>query len=416
MTHGTWYPTGGDWTYIDFINKLYEKNNHTIIPFSMLHEKNDPNVDQRFFVSNIDYSQISKKKGLSKYFNVASRAIYSAEAVNKLNLLLEKSSIDIAQLNSIHNIQTLSILPVLKEHSIPIVWRVLDYKILCPNRTFLSNSSLCTKCLKGSYYWSSLKSCNKNNFMASTLASFESYFIKFKNYYDLVDIFMLQNEFTKKLFISAGFDERKLRVINNPYSLDSTRDNQNFSTNDMRINSMLKKKYILYFGRLSKEKGVHTLIKAMKKINNVDLVIIGDGPEYNNLLEFSKKFGENRVHFLGPLWGNDLNTVISNSLLTVCPSEWYEVSPYVVMQSLSLGKPVVAADIGGIPEIIKSDFNGQLFESGNSLSLACAVNKQISSNDSSKTSDNCYSTVLNNHSPDGYYSATMDIFKDLKCE
>ena len=139
MAHGTWYQTGGDWSYLQSLQSLYSERGDETVPFSMEDVRNAPTEFSKYFVSNINYKDAHEKSSFIDAKNVVTRAIYSSEAVNKLSWLLDEHSIDVAQLNSIHNIQTLSIIPLLKERGIPVVWRVLDYKIICPNRTFLSD-------------------------------------------------------------------------------------------------------------------------------------------------------------------------------------------------------------------------------------------------------------------------------------
>ena len=140
MANATWYPSGGDWTYVDSIVKIYESRGHSIIPFAMADSRNFKTKYDKYFINNIDYSELNNNISLSNSIKVISNSIYSFDAVRKLNLLLNENTIDIAQLNNIQNIHTPAIIKVLKKHKIPIVWRILDYKLICPNRTFLSNN------------------------------------------------------------------------------------------------------------------------------------------------------------------------------------------------------------------------------------------------------------------------------------
>jgi glycosyltransferase involved in cell wall biosynthesis len=404
MAHGTWYQTGGDWTYLKSIEELYSKRGVQIVPFSMLDDRNEPSNFSEYFVSNINYHDAHKKYSVRDVKNVVARAIYSSEAANNLSRLISEHSIDLAQLNSIHNIQTLSILPVLKAKAIPIVWRVLDYKILCPNRTFLSNGKICTKCISGNYFWSTVKACKKKSLPASFISSLDAYFNKYKKYYDIVDMFLLQSEFSKQLFLKAGFPESKLKIITNPYELTpGVMDTQKNQVDD---------DYILYFGRLSSEKGIHTLLEAMTYLSDVILYVIGDGPQLPYLQRRAEEISPGKIKFLGPMWGSDLQEIIKSAKLTVVPSEWFEVSPYVILQSFDLGIPVVGSRIGGIPDLIKDGYNGKLFESGDPLALAKAVADVLNDRETNYF-DNCRKYLDDFHSPQGYHDATMSIFKEL---
>jgi glycosyltransferase involved in cell wall biosynthesis len=405
IAHATWYPTGGDWTYLESIKELYEKNGSAIVPFSMHHSQNHDSSYSKYFVSNVDYKNAHKNRNIKNISQVITRSIYSSEAVSQISKLLREQRIDIVQLNNVHNVQTLSIIPVIKKLNIPIVWRVLDYKILCPNRTFLSGSKICKKCIAGNYCWATIKRCKKNSLSASFISTIEAYFNKYKKYYDMVDVFLLQSEFSRRLFIEAGFPESKLRVIGNPYV--SSYNGSSFKLSDGSTDN-----YILYFGRLSSEKGVHTLIKALDDMPEVSLYIIGDGPERTSLEKLASCYSFGRIKFLGEIWGAELDSIVNGCELTVCPSEWYEVSPYSILQSLGLGKPVVGANIGGIPDLITDGYNGRLFESGNHNSLSTAV-KYILNDQKTDYQKNCKDYIAKSHCPQNYYDKTMKIFKDL---
>ena len=404
MAHGTWYQTGGDWTYLKSVAELYSKRGVQIVPFSMLDERNAPSDYEEYFVSNINYHESHKKATINEAKNVVARAIYSTEAANNLSRLIDNHHIDLAQLNSIHNIQTLSILPVLKTKGIPVVWRVLDYKILCPNRTFLSNGKICTKCISGNYFWSTVKACKKKSISASLISSLDAYFNRYKKYYDLVDMFLLQSEFSRQLFLKAGFPENKLKIIANPY--ERTEEKIEVRANHFNDD------YILYFGRLSSEKGINTLLEAMKHLGDLVLYVIGDGPQSSSLKEIAANISPDKIKFLGPMWGSDLQDTIKSAKLTVVPSEWYEVSPYVILQSFDLGIPVVGSRIGGIPDLVIDGYNGKLFESGNPLALAKAV-IDVLKDEETNYFDNCRQYLNDVHSSQGYYDATMSVFRKL---
>ena len=143
MAHWAWYPSGGDWTYIDSVCKVYESHGHAIIPFAMHHERNIPSKYEKYFINKIDYKKINEGKSIQAGIQVLRRSIYSLEAKRKLSSLLSDVHVDIGQLNSINNYQTPSIIPILKQRHIPVVWRILDYKLLCPNTTFVVNDALC---------------------------------------------------------------------------------------------------------------------------------------------------------------------------------------------------------------------------------------------------------------------------------
>lgn len=402
MAHWAWYQTGGDWTYVNGVNQLYESKGHQIIPFSVKNENNVPTPFDKYFLDPVQYKSFYKNISVISGLKTAIKSIYSIEAKQKLRLLLKENKVDIAQFNNISNYHTPSIIPVLKEYNIPIVWRILDYRLICPNSTLLSNDKICEACFKGKFYNCIIKKCKKKSFLASTLLALESYTYSILPYYDEVDMFLFQSEFTRDMFVKFGFDKSKTKIVEN--SFDFSNITPSYKSED----------YILYFGRISKEKGIKTLLKAMINIPNIKLKIVGDGPQLEEYKLFIQNNKIDNVDLLGPKWGSELDPLIQGCKFTIVPSEWYDPSPYVVLQSFAHGKPVLASNIGGLKDLIVDNQNGQLFEPKNHDQLSDKIKKLFSDKDKIIELGIVARRMLEEkNNSERYYSETMNVFKKL---
>jgi glycosyltransferase involved in cell wall biosynthesis len=402
IANWTWYPSGGDWTYIDSICKLYELYGHKIIPFSMQNEKNYSTPYDKYFLENINYKKFYKKIDILSGVKAAAKSIYSIEAKKKATQLIADNKIDIAQLNNITNYHTPSIIPVFKKAKIPIVWRILDYRLICPNTTLFVNGKVCEACFKHKYYNCMLKKCKKKSLLASTLLAIENYVYFLIPFYKQVDLFLFQSEFTRDLFIKFGYDIKKTHIIENPYDCSGIKP------------KYIGRNYILYFGRIENEKGIYTLLNAMKVLPDIELKVIGNGSEFENCLNYIDKESISNVSFLGPKWGGELDQVIKNCEFVIVPSEWYEPSGYVVLQAFSYGKPVIASKIGGLNDLIINNVNGLLFRAGNVINLSQTISclhrdKELIR----KFGVNARQILEEKYNPDRYYSDTMNIFSSL---
>ena len=121
--------------------------------------------------------------------------------------------------------------------------------------------------------------------------------------------------------------------------------------------------YVLYFGRFSEEKGIGTLIKVCKSLPEVQFVFAGTGPLDKNIDSIKN------INNVGFQSGDELEKLIREARFSIYPSEWYENCPFSVMESQMYGTPVLGADIGGIPELIKVGDTGDLFESSDEMML-----------------------------------------------
>ena len=144
----------------------------------------------------------------------------------------------------------------------------------------------------------------------------------------------------------------------------------NFSTSIAEEpKAMPQERYFMFFGRLSYEKGVMTLLRSFKDLPHCRLKIVGTGPKEGELRAFARDNGMQNVAFLGYKTGKELTDLVSNAYFVVVPSEWYENNPMTVIESYSVGTPVIGARIGGIPEIVIDGITGYQFESGNADDL-----------------------------------------------
>ena len=137
-------------------------------------------------------------------------------------------------------------------------------------------------------------------------------------------------------------------------------------------------KYFLFFGRLSYEKGVKTLLKAFKELPECNLKIVGTGPKEKELKLFVSNNSMNNVEFLGYKRGLELIDLVKNAYSVIVPSEWYENNPMTIIEAYSVGTPVIGAKIGGIPEIIIDGKTGYQFTTGNSDNLQETIKKILS--------------------------------------
>ena len=241
---------------------------------------------------------------------------------------------------------------------------VHDYRRLCPAYTMIdSKGSICNLCRGQKYHNAIVKKCLKGSFLASIMISLECYIRdKFTPYEHFIDAFIMTSKFIQ--------EEHKKQV---PALKNKSFFIYNFIDLDAKEPRIAPNGYFLFFGRLSHEKGLKTLIQSFKPLSHLKLVIAGNGPMENELRLMAKGF--DHIRFTGFLTGLKLKDVLSKAKYIVVPSEWYENNPMSIVEAFALGKPVIGANIGGIPELVLEDQTGFLFESGEVYSLTNALKK-----------------------------------------
>jgi glycosyltransferase involved in cell wall biosynthesis len=345
-----YYLKGGSERSLFDVSEILKNKGHEVIPFSMTDSRNLSTKYSQYFIEKTDYDKFSLKKIINIFWNF--------EANKKLEKLIKETKPDIVHLHNIAHQLSPSIIRVIKKHNLPIVQTLHDYKLICPNYKLYSNSC-CFKCEKGKYYRCFLRKCHKNSYLKSLIVALEAYFHKFLKLYDQVDLFIAPSEYMKKISIKFGIPEDKIEVLR--HSIDKKYFKKEARPGD----------YLLYFGRLSKEKGIDVLLDALSlSTSKVKLKIVGAGEESKNLKLKSEKLKlENRVEFLGPKYSDDLIKLIEEAKAIIMPSVWPENMPYSLLEAMAMKKPVIASRIGGMTEMIEDKKNGFLFFAGDPQGL-----------------------------------------------
>ncbi|MFH1233458.1 MAG: glycosyltransferase family 4 protein [Patescibacteria group bacterium] len=373
MINKFYYLRGGSERCVFELSKLLENNGHQVIPFSTLDKKNVKSKFDQYFIKKINLEKFN-------LINIL-KIFYNWDAVKKLEQLIKDEKPDIAHLHNIAHHLSPAIIKVLKKHNIPVIQTLHDYKLICPNYKLFSKNEICFKCQNGKYYNCFLRKCVKNSLMKSFLAMMEAYLNnKILKLYDKIDLFIAPSRFMKDICVKFGLQESKIKIIYNFIDVDA-QANKWVGDHKNLADKKEESKYILYFGRLSQEKGVADLIKAYAKIHQImghQLVIAGDGEERKNLEQLAQNLNiSSKVKFVNHQHSDELLNLISNSTFVVVPSIWQENAPYSVIEAMVLAKTVICSKIGGLSELIEDKKNGFLYPPGDVDKLADIMEKML---------------------------------------
>lgn len=369
------YRKGGAETYFFALAEGLKALGHEVAFFSMNHPNNEPSYWSKYFVSEKDY--VGKISAFQQAKEAAT-LVYSFESKRKFEALLEEFKPDVIHMNNVHRQLTLSILdaPYLKKHHVPVVYTAHDYILLCPAYTMVDGSgNVCDDCLDRHFIHAVKKTCVKGSKAKSGLAFLEAEFLKYHHSYDKIDRIVAPSEFMKSKLDEGGYGGRTIAMQN--FLTESQMAMAGKVTNTDKFDTV--EPYFLFFGRLSKEKGILTLVRAFLDAADKSLPedwtlhIVGDGPERETIEDLIKQAGdeaEHRISLLGYKTGEDLQREVGNARFSVLCSEWRENMPYSGLESLAAQTPVIGANIGGIPELVMEGETGFRFESGNQVDLS----------------------------------------------
>ena len=342
------YRRGGSEVVFFEHNRLFENAGWEVVPFSMHNVLNEPSPWSAHFVSETDGA--GRESPVEKITRAVS-TIYSLEAARRIRELLKLIRPQIAHAHNIYHHMSPSVLVELHRRDVPIVLTLHDLKLICPAYKMHTQGTVCERCRGGALRNVVRNRCIKNSTAMSALVWLESTIHKALDIYARnVTRFVVPSKFFLVKFAEWGVDTSRFAHIPNSIDVDALEASE--EPGDAFV----------YLGRLVPEKGVATLVKAAARAK-VRLRIIGTGPEEAALRQLAQDLGGD-VEFTGYLSGSQLRAAISSARAVVLPSECYENAPISVMEASALARPIIGADIGGIPELIRQEETGFVFASG----------------------------------------------------
>lgn len=349
---------GAERAYLEMADVL-TRAGHEVAFFSMKHPRNIPTPWEKYFVDSVDYDDVPMK--FSQKIRAVRNVFWNIQAKRNMERLLEDFHPDIAHIHNIFHQISPSILHPLKKANVPVVMTLHDYKLISPNyflfthgRVWDPRRMVSWRCI--------LDRCVKDSFLKSMVCALEFEFHRMIGAYDSVRLFLSPSRFLIEKFREYGF-RKEIAYLPNPLIP---------FPDDLSNLEVPNNAPFTFIGRLSPEKGVDVVVRALNFLDDSFWVrIVGEGRDENRLRAIAKECGvESRIEFSGYLSGVALEEARKSARALIIPSLWYENMPYALTEALGAGKIVIGARRGGIVERIRDGENGFLFDPENSEELA----------------------------------------------
>ena len=391
------YRRGGAETYYFDLADVLRQKGHEVHFFSMKHKENEKCDDSKYFVDHQEYVHAETPYQRLKALLTT---LYSVQAKRNLEHMIQEIKPDIIHVNNYHRQLSCSIFDAAKKYNIPVVMTAHDATIICP-QIYMGYRKKCTACANNRYYNCLRNKCIKNSLTMSLAGALEGYISKLDKVYEKIDCMILPSKYLADIYLKDGLNPSRIRVFPNAKKAETA----------IKVTAD-KGKYAIFFGRLSSEKGIFTLLQAVQKVDVLPIYIVGEGPEKERITEYIEhnKLWK-KVKLLGYKTGEELYTLIKNAKFAIMPSETPENCPYGVMEAMMYGVPVIGANLGGIPELIDDKNNGWLFEAGNADELAILMKK--AEDDADRVGQAAYRKAQVAFSTEEYYKKVKQIYDEL---
>lgn len=364
------YEKGGSERYFFSVSRALESRGHEVVHFSMQHPDNVESPWSDYFVSRRDYHE---RASLPEQVRRGLGIVRSPEAARNVARLVEAARPDVAHLHNIYHQLTPSIISALARAGVPMVMTPHDYKLVCPKYSLFDGESFCYRCKGGHYFRAALTRCEGGSFARSALLAFESYWQKATHAYDPVRFILAPSRFMRDTLVEASWGEDRVLYLRSFVTDDEIDESGDFAKEAESL--LIPEKFVLYFGRLSEEKGVSTVIDAIAGLKDVTVVICGDGPLSGTLRQRAEGLDlGHRVRFLGFVGKPRLNSIVRRARAVVMPSEWPENAPFSVIEAMACAVPVIVSKMGGLPELAELS-GGLQFDAGDVPGLAACLDR-----------------------------------------
>jgi glycosyltransferase involved in cell wall biosynthesis len=252
-----------------------------------------------------------------------------------------------------------SILWAAKSEDVATVITLHNYRMMCLPGTFLRDGKVCELCL-GRIPWRGARfSCYRASAAASAVLATSVSIHRAISTFDRIDRFLAVSRFLRDKHIEAGLSEDRIEV------------KPNFAWPLKRSIGGERGDYFLYMGRLAPEKGVATLLECWRRLRDVPLLVVGDGPAGNDL----RRSAPPSVQFLGTVPHSRVGELLPGARALMVPSLWYEGAPRSILEAFAAGVPVLASRIGALPEVVTEGTSGLLVDPGDPRAWVKAVQR-----------------------------------------
>ncbi len=301
------------------------------------------------------YERHNDEVGQTPKWQLAAGTVWSSRTVRDVQALIAGFKPDVMHVHNTMPLVSPSVYWAAQKLGVPVVQTLHNFRLLCPQAMFVREGRVCEDCL-GKVPWRGvLHKCYRGSrIQSAVMAGMLTTHRVLGTFATKVDKFIALNEFCRAKMIEGGLDGDRISVKPNFV------DWQPAPRWDQRVGG-------LYLGRLTPEKGVDVLLRALVRQPGLRVRVVGGGPMAEVVA------GASGVDYLGflpltEIWGH-----LSTASYMVVPSVWYEGFPRTIVEAFASGVPVIASRLGSLAEVVTDGKTGLLFNPGDDEDLAAKL-------------------------------------------
>lgn len=390
--HKYFHAKDGAGRYVFDLMRLQEAAGHTVAGFAMEDPRNAPSAWSKHFVSNLDTSRVG---GIRKSLKQFARSLWSLEAKDNMEDMLEAFRPDLVHAHNIYTHLSPSVLAPCKKRNIPVVLTVHDYGLLSANYGLFSSKGPVPAKPMG------IIGVARTRFVKDSFAATFALELITRVHRSLrlvdknVNRYITLSQFVKETMVKFGFKEEKIAVVPPPVAPELYG----------RTFEHARENAVLFAGRLEKYKGIETYLEAAAMRPDLTFYVAGTGPLVAEVETFARV--RSNLIYLGFVESEMLWQRMANVRAVIVPSIWYEPFGLAALEPLAIGTPVIASDIGGLSEFVAKSGGGKLFTPGDSSALVRTLDELLAGKDYEKIAEHGRAYALKEHDPEKFLKHVM---------
>ncbi len=308
-------------------------------------------------------------------------AVWARSAAKTVRRLIGEHSPQVVHCHNLFPSLSPAVLREARGQGVPVLLSLRNHRLICLDGALLRDEAPCTVCVGRLPWRGVVHGCYRDSVLASGALATSLSVHRGVHSFDMVSRFLPVSEFVRDTHARAGFPSERMRIKPNFAWPSAVREGAG--------------DYFLYLGRLSQEKGLATLLPALRESGH-RLVVAGTGPDEADL----RRAAPPSVEFRGVVDPANVPDLIRAARAVVVPSLCQEAFGRVVVEAYAAGVPVIASRTGGLPEIVEHNESGLLVDGGDRKGWYEAMERLLNDRESEQMGIRAFALWQRRYSPE----------------
>jgi glycosyltransferase involved in cell wall biosynthesis len=271
----------------------------------------------------------------------AARMLYSLSKRQEVQATIDRFRPDVVHIHNMYPAFGPAVVLAARERAVPVVMTVHNFRLRCPNGLMFTEGATCRRCESGIYINAVVHRCFPKRKQAGAYAAVlwgHRFLMRLETQ---IARFIVPSEFVRRRLVEWGISEDRVSMIR--HFVRPVRK----AGADTAIGS-----HGVFLGRLSSEKGVDVLLRALHRAGDPPFLVVGEGSQRRALEDLASTLPLANTRFLGWRSPDEAGELLASARYVAIPSVWDETANLAALEGLTAARPLLVSDRGALPELV----------------------------------------------------------------